>query len=44
MINNNILEKKRNKMNDSASMIPAYITFKNFAKPVSNVKYLKNVT
>ena len=40
-MNNFILETKKNQINDSASMIPANITFKNFGKPISNVKHLK---
>ena len=34
---------KQNRINDSASMIPVKITFKNFCKSISYVKYRKNV-
>ena len=35
------LETKINQIDDSASMIPTNITFKNFGEPFSKVKYRK---
>ena len=43
LFTNFITETKTNQINNFASTIQASITFNNFAKSFSNVKYRKNV-